>query len=990
MSDIVDIIISAIDQASDVFKDIVNNVTEMGSNITDVTGMAGEDFDAMALNVEGFQEAVSDIDESTIEALAMDLEMTTEEVERLIETGEEIGSIPFDDASAAAEELNSAISSMDTSSFDSLTTDAEELSASVSNADGAVQSLSDDLGLITGGVLIQAAESVGNLAGNSEGMAKSINEAAISVGQLATATGIAEPQIVDLIATISNETFPQTEAMAYVEALHQMGVEASNFGTSATDMDRINDAFGIGYSNVIQLTRGMSVLGVDANNLSTSFNALAYANSNVNGGVSTLTTVLGRQGATFQELGLDIDQVSVVMGAASHKWTTARTLNSGLSKALKECGGDLRALEKELGLKSGALDNASQTTGKYKGQVQDLASEEKEHKTILERLGAAWEDVTLKTSSALSPLAGAISVVGDVGQFGLQVQGIRNMGQAFKDTANWVRELSIVESVLNAIRGVSATETAVLNAEEMALAATQAGLTAEEVGAAMAHATNGAAIAGEGVAAAGASTGFWALAAAVIGATWPILLAVGAAAAFVYAIYEVGKAFGWWTDVSSMLDAVWAGINRLWSAFINHPDVQSFIQGLSDVWNSLVSSVQSVGQAILEFFGINESGNFDIVATIINTVGAAWEGFKGILTTVVDAFNTVQNALGPFGSSLLVILGPVGTIVAALRGIVCILLGCSPGIVPALLTTLATFSTVWTAITGVVSSMVSSVVGFLTRLVNRITHFATNAVNQAKKAGKGLYNGVVNAILNLPGRAYTILSNVVNKIISAGRSWVSNAKSYASSVVTGVTDKISGLPGKVADEFGKIGGKINDSVSSAVSAAANFGDNIKNAVLNALHIASPGIIQRKIKSEFWDTVDRINETVRPAYEAGKSYGENILNGFNSVDLSKDNLLETTDFNTAIDVNGNSFDIRTGEYYEVDNNMEVTVKQEHEFVFSFKDVPEWIDTDKLLALIKKCMSDKTVIKELVSNPDFQALDNQVKTRILRKVNRSRGV
>jgi hypothetical protein len=65
-----------------------------------------------------------------------------------------------------------------------------------------------------------------------------------------------------------------------------------------------------------------------------------------------------------------------------------------------------------------------------------------------------------------------------------------------------------------------------------------------------------------------AATALWAMVA-------PLLPFIAIGAAVVLIIYEIGKAFGFWTDVSSMLDAIWAGVMRLWSAFINHPDVQS-------------------------------------------------------------------------------------------------------------------------------------------------------------------------------------------------------------------------------------------------------------------------------------------------------------------------------------------------------------------------------------------------------------------------------
>lgn len=1052
MSDIIDIIISAVDQASEVFQGIVGSANDMGDEISSSVDDAGD--------------SVSMFAELTDEEIAY----VMGEIDEMPEGFNEVGDSAIE-AASGIDEIGSSIDSIDGSGFDDLTGDTEELGASVSNADNSIQSLSDDLGLLTGGMLIQTASEVGNLAGDAEGMAISMNEAAISVGQLATATGIAEPQMVSLINEISNETFPQNEAMAYVEALHQMGTEASNFGASATDMDRINDAFGIGYDNVIQLTRGMSVLGVDSNNLSTSFNALAYANSNVNGGVSTLTTVLGKQGATFQELGLNIDQVAVIMDGASKKWTTARSLNSGLSSALKECGGDLRELEKELGLQEGALDNASSTTGQYSGQLQTLADEEMEHKTILQRLGAAWEDISLSVTGALSPLAGAASMIGQVGQFGMQIQGIRNMGSALKDTVDWISKLSVVESALNTIRGVSATETAVLNTEEMALAATQAGLTVEEIGAAAAHASNGAAIAGEGVAAAGASSGFWALAAAVIGSTWPILLAVAAAAAFVYAVYEIGKAFGWWSDVGSMIDAIWDGVNRLWNAFINHPDVQALIKGLSDAWNSFISMITGAGQAVLDFFGINTNGSFDIVSSIIHTVGGAWDWLKSMIGTAADAFGKVQNALGPFGNALLFLAGPVGAVVAILRSVICALLGCSPGIVPALQAVQEMFSIVWNAILGFLSPVINIIVAtvnglinifnqfrsgqislgdavvsvltllwnsytsvityisslviqfamtlanyalqagtsfvnniityvsrlptrflnYLTRISKNVTTQTTKWVNTAKQKANQLVTGVLKYIGNLPSKTLTQLNKVVNSITTAGEKWVKAGVKYAGNLVSSTAKKVSDLPGKVMDEFGKIPGKINSAVSSAASAAANFGKGIKDAVLKALHIASPGIVQNKIKTEFWDTVDRIKETVRPAYEAGRSYGASILNGFQSIDLSKDNLLGNNDLTSSVDVTtGQEFDIRTGQYYEVDNNMEFTVKQEHEFIFDFRNVPSWIDTDKIIQLMRDAMKDKTLIKELVSNPDFQRLDTEMKDRILRKVKRSKGV
>ena len=130
----------------------------------------------------------------------------------------------------------------------------------------------------------------------------------------------------------------------------------------------------------------------------------------------------------------------------------------------------------------------------------------------------------------------------------------------------------------------------------------------------------------------------------------PLLPFIALGAAVAYVVFEIGKAFGWWTDVSSMLDAVWAGIQRLWSAFINHPDVQGFLSALTQAWNWLVPVVTNVINEVLRFFGVTSSSNFDVVRTLINALGIAWQVLTVPIRTVITVIkllwttmNTVYN-----------------------------------------------------------------------------------------------------------------------------------------------------------------------------------------------------------------------------------------------------------------------------------------------------------------------------------------------------------
>ena len=133
-----------------------------------------------------------------------------------------------------------------------------------------------------------------------------------------------------------------------------------------------------------------------------------------------------------------------------------------------------------------------------------------------------------------------------------------------------------------------------------------------------------------------------------ITATWALIspwlpfIAIGAA--IVAIIYEIGKAFGWWSDVGSMMDAIWAGIQRLWSAFINHPDVQGFIQGVSAAWKAMQPFLNTTISLILRFFNVSGKKDFDIVRTLINAISTAWRSMTAPIRLVISVIQAVWRA----------------------------------------------------------------------------------------------------------------------------------------------------------------------------------------------------------------------------------------------------------------------------------------------------------------------------------------------------------
>ena len=337
-----------------------------------------------------------------------------------------------DSASTSVDQLSDSTANVDGSQISEASASADELGNSADQADTEVQELQNSLGLIEASALLSVADQIGSLGASAESMTQDMNTAAISVGQLATQTGIAEPQMVSLINNISNATFPNEEAMMYVKSLDQIGVSSSNLGQSATDLDKINDAFHLGANKVNSLGQELSVLGVDMNNVSSSFNALAYANANTVGGMDNYYNFLRKYDSQFKELGFNVDQASIIIAGATHQFGGGKAALTGLNEALKESNGDTRALEQALGLQAGALDNASQITGEYSGQLQQLADEEAEHKSFIDQLNAAWEDMSLALSPILSPLGSVMGLIGQAGSWAVGANGLRELAKNTK------------------------------------------------------------------------------------------------------------------------------------------------------------------------------------------------------------------------------------------------------------------------------------------------------------------------------------------------------------------------------------------------------------------------------------------------------------------------------------------------------------------------------------------------------------------------------
>lgn len=337
-----------------------------------------------------------------------------------------------------------------------------------------------------------------------------------------------------------------------------------------------------------------------------------------------------------------------------------------------------------------------------------------------------------------------------------------------------------------------------------------------------------------------------------ITATWALIspwlpfIAIGAA--IVAIVYEIGKAFGWWTDASSAIDAIWAGIQRLWSAFINHPDVQGLINGIRWAWQAMQPYIQSVVSWVLSFFNETNGSKFDPVRALIDIVSRAWNNMTRPIRLVISVIKLLISTFKQWYNNAQSSVNRVRALFAALPGRI--------------------------------RSAISSLVSIITAPFKNAYNGVTGAVDRIKSYVKGLTN--------------ISLSSITDKIVAPFR-------------------------------------------------------NAYNSVVK------------------W--VDKIKAKAKEATS-------NPL-GFLGFGFDYEGMMEELE------------QTRKTQSYNVEEG-EISIKQEIDFNFDFTGLPEGINEDQLVYLLKEAINDKGVINQLVNNPDFQSLDQKVKNRLSLKGNRSRGV
>ena len=469
----------------------------------------------------------------------------------------------------------------------------------------------------------------------------------------------------------------------------------------------------------------------------------------------------------------------------------------------------------------------------------------------------------------ITPLiAGIIAIGGGLALIGGYAMMIQPLVEIFRGLWAVIKETEIATTALAEVKGILALASGTAAAEEELLTGSLAGTAAGM------EATAAATL--------GYDASLWSVVAAELAAVAPILLLVAALAVVAIAVYEVGKAFGWWKDVGSMIDAIKAGIQRLWSAFINNPDVKGLVNDLKSVFTELQTIVGQVAGAVgsawnqlMSALGVNSNQNVDAVRMLIDVLGLLG---KAIIL--------------PFRAGVTVILLYLKIVSALISFFINL-----PATVNKGLTAITKFFTHLNTVARSRVNLFINIVrkGFqrlpavlvqvLNQVIRRIIIWTVQMLNHGRQAGQRLVTGVLTFVKQLPQEIVQWLTQTVSRVISFAGQLFSAGNSDGQNLFNGVKGAVAKIPDMVYSEFKGIAQKVISVGGDMYNAAKEVGQKLWDGIQSVMQHHSPGRFMKLTAAEFGGIADTVNAYGGEAFKSGRNFATKLQSGFGKPDFN---------------------------------------------------------------------------------------------------------
>lgn len=351
--------------------------------------------------------------------------------------------------------------------------------------------------------------------------------------------------------------------------------------------------------------------------------------------------------------------------------------------------------------------------------------------------------------------------------------------------------------------------------------------------------------------------------------------------------YIMGGLMAAWNAIGGTLSWVWSILSG----------VGAFIAGtLLAAWNSITAALSPITSALSTLWTAisrvmsawaqdkskETSGTWQTLTNIAMALYGALSWVAGVL---INNLKPVFDALYPVIVQIATILG--GFFLAVwntIGGVIMAVIGHIARVINIFTQLISGNITLSQALGLIWNSIKLMLAQILMSIIMNIGKWAFDLINKAKTAGIGFLNGILNYIRSLPGRLWAYLLITAARIIAFANAAREKARQAGQKIVDGIKSTIKNAPKMVWDELMRIGQRITDAGGELYNKAKKLGEDIYNGIKNALGIHSPGFMYWMLHGELGrlDTVLTDSQTILG--NKASAMGDAIKDGFGTPEL----------------------------------------------------------------------------------------------------------
>lgn len=174
---------------------------------------------------------------------------------------------------------------------------------------------------------------------------------------------------------------------------------------------------------------------------------------------------------------------------------------------------------------------------------------------------------------------------------------------------------------------------------------------------------------------------------------------------------------------------------------------------------------------------------------------------------------------------------------------------------------------------------------FLYMTIMRVVAWALTMYQRARQTATNFVRAFIAIIQSLPGRFWSWLMNTLNRINPFSSQGRQRMATVARAMNQAFHDIIRNLPHIMWQELMNIGHQITNSLGTLGQKMRDLGHNLLNKFKDALGIHSPGYMFKAIKGEMQYIDDQLANSQKKLGKSAEKLGQGVLNGFNKTDFT---------------------------------------------------------------------------------------------------------